>query len=212
MSDKQSNQQVPSSATEQASQVDVEKRKFLIATSAVGALGCAAVAVPFIKSMTPSERAKAAGAPVEVDISKIAPGTMITAEWRGKPVWIINRTDEMTAELAHHNDQLSDPSCEVTSQQPSYCKNENRASKPNLAVIVGICTHLGCSPTAKLQANGDMGANWTGGFFCPCHGSKFDLAGRVFKGSPAPINLVVPPYKYLTENTLLIGVDTEEKA
>jgi len=162
--------------------------------------------------MTPSERAKAAGAPVEVDISKIAPGTMITAEWRGKPVWIINRTDEMTAELAHHNDQLSDPSCEVTSQQPSYCKNENRAIKPNLAVIVGICTHLGCSPTAKLQANGDMGANWTGGFFCPCHGSKFDLAGRVFKGSPAPINLVVPPYKYLTENTLLIGVDTEEKA
>ena len=212
MSDKQSNQQVPSSVTEQASQVDVEKRKFLIATSAVGALGCAAVAVPFIKSMTPSERAKAAGAPVEVDISKIAPGTMITAEWRGKPVWIINRTDEMTAELAHHNDQLSDPSCEVTSQQPSYCKNENRAIKPNLAVIVGICTHLGCSPTAKLQPNGDMGANWTGGFFCPCHGSKFDLAGRVFKGSPAPINLVVPPYKYLTENTLLIGVDTEEKA
>lgn len=212
MSDKQSNQQVPSSAIEQASQVDVEKRKFLIATSAVGALGCAAVAVPFIKSMTPSERAKAAGAPVEVDISKIAPGNMITAEWRGKPVWIINRTDEMTAELAHHNDQLSDPSCEVTSQQPSYCKNENRAIKPNLAVIVGICTHLGCSPTAKLQANGDMGANWTGGFFCPCHGSKFDLSGRVFKGSPAPINLVVPPYKYLTENTLLIGVDTEEKA
>jgi ubiquinol-cytochrome c reductase iron-sulfur subunit len=212
MSDKKSNEQVPSSATEQASQVDVEKRKFLIATTAVGALGCAAVAVPFIKSMTPSERAKAAGAPVEVDISKIAPGTMITAEWRGKPVWIINRTDEMTAELAHHNDQLSDPSCEVTSQQPSYCKNENRAIKPNLAVIVGICTHLGCSPTAKLQANGDMGANWTGGFFCPCHGSKFDLAGRVFKGSPAPINLVVPPYKYLTENTLLIGVDTEEKA
>ncbi len=212
MSDKQSNQQVPSSATEQASQVDAEKRKFLIATSAVGALGCAAVAVPFIKSMTPSERAKAAGAPVEVDISKIAPGTMITAEWRGKPVWIINRTDEMTAELAHHNDQLSDPSCEVTSQQPSYCKNKSRAIKPNLAVIVGICTHLGCSPTAKLQPNGDMGANWTGGFFCPCHGSKFDLAGRVFKGSPAPINLVVPPYKYLTENTLLIGVDTEEKA
>jgi ubiquinol-cytochrome c reductase iron-sulfur subunit len=212
MSDKKSNEQVPSSATEQASQVDVEKRKFLIATSAVGALGCAAVAVPFIKSMTPSERAKAAGAPVEVDISKIAPGTMITAEWRGKPVWIINRTDEMTAELAHHNDQLSDPSCEVTSQQPSYCKNENRAIKPTLAVIVGICTHRGCSPTAKLQANGDMGANWTGGFFCPCHGSKFDLAGRVFKGSPAPINLVVPPYKYLTENTLLIGVDTEEKA
>jgi len=212
MSDKQNNQLELSSVNEKASQVDAEKRKFLIATSALGALGSVAVAVPFIKSMTPSERAKAAGAPVEVDISKIAPGTMITAEWRGKPVWIINRTDEMTAELSHHNDQLSDPNCEVTSQQPGYCKNQNRAIKPNLAVIVGICTHLGCSPTAKLQANGDMGPTWTGGFFCPCHGSKFDLAGRVLKGSPAPINLVVPPYKYLTDNTLLIGVDTEEKA
>ena len=191
--------------------VDLEKRNFLIATSAVGAIGCAAVAVPFVKSMTPSERAKAAGAPVEVDISKIAPGTIMTAEWRGKPVWIINRTDEMTAELVKINDQLSDPNSEVISQQPEYCKNANRAIKPNLAVIVGICTHLGCSPSAKLQARGDMGENWTGGFFCPCHGSKFDLAGRVFKGSPAPINLVVPPHKYLTENTLLIGVDSEEK-
>lgn len=193
-------------------QPDLEKRNFLIATSAVGALGCAAVAVPFVKSMTPSERAKAAGAPVEVDISKIAPGAMITVEWRGKPVWIINRTDEMIAELAKHDGQLTDPGCEVVSQQPSYCKNADRSLKPNLAVIVGICTHLGCSPTAKMQPKGDMGENWSGGFFCPCHGSKFDLAGRVFKGSPAPINLVVPPHKYLTENTLLIGVDTEEKA
>ena len=198
--------------SEPTSQVDLEKRKFLIATSAVGGLGCAAAAVPFVMSMTPSERAKAAGAPVEVDISKIAPGTKITAEWRGKPVWIINRTDEMTADLAKHDDQLSDPDSSVTSQQPEYCKNANRSIKPNLAVIVGICTHLGCSPADKLQAKGDMGDNWTGGFFCPCHGSKFDLAGRVFKGSPAPINLVVPPYKYLTENTLLIGIDTEEKA
>jgi len=192
--------------------VDLEKRNFLIASSAVGALGCVAVAVPFVKSMTPSERAKAAGAPVEVDISKIAPGTMMTVEWRGKPVWIINRTSEMIAELAKHDDQLTDPKCDVTSQQPSYCKNTDRSIKPNLAVVVGICTHLGCSPTAKLQAKGDMGDTWSGGFFCPCHGSKFDLAGRVFKGSPAPINLVVPPHKYLTENTLLIGVDTEEKA
>lgn len=218
MSDKRNDKQQansqtdPSSQVELASQVDLEKRNFLIATSAVGALGCAVAAVPFIKSMTPSERAKAAGAPVEVDISKIEPGAMMTAEWRGKPVWIINRTDEMTAELARHNDQLSDPDSEVTSQQPGYCKNPSRAIKPNLAVMVGICTHLGCSPTAKLQAKGDMGDSWAGGFFCPCHGSKFDLAGRVFKGSPAPINLVVPPYKYLTENTLLIGVDTEEKA
>lgn len=192
-------------------EIDTEKRKFLLATSAVGALGVAAVAVPFVTSMTPSERAKAAGAPVEVDISKIESGSMMTAEWRGKPVWIINRTDAMTAELPKHNDQLSDPMCEVASQQPGYCKNLGRSIKPNIAVIVGICTHLGCSPTAKLQPGGDMGEKWDGGFFCPCHGSKFDLAGRVFKGSPAPINLVIPPYKYLADNTILIGVDADEK-
>jgi ubiquinol-cytochrome c reductase iron-sulfur subunit len=192
--------------------VDLDKRNFLIATSAVGAVGVAAVAVPFVTSMTPSERAKAAGAPVEVDISKIKPGEMMTAEWRGKPVWIVKRTEEMTADLAKHNDQLTDPACDVVSQQPSYCKNADRAIKSDVAVIVGICTHLGCSPSAKLQPGGDMGEGWTGGFFCPCHGSKFDLAGRVFKGSPAPTNLVIPPHKYLTENTLLIGVDTEDKA
>ena len=191
-------------------QVDQDKRKFLIAaTACTGAIGAATVAIPFVGSMLPSERAKAAGAPVEVDISKIEPGSMITAEWRGQPVWILNRTDAMTAELAKHNDQLSDPMCEVTSQQPAYCKNAERAIKPNLAVVVGICTHLGCSPTSKLEAGGDMGDSWTGGFFCPCHGSKFDLAGRVFKGSPAPINLVVPPHQYLTETTLLIGVDAK---
>ena len=212
MSDNHSDKHQAGSQPEPSASIDQEKRKFLIATSAVGALGCAAAAVPFITSMTPSERAKAAGAPVEVDISKIAPGEMMTTEWRGKPVWIINRTDEMTAELTKHNDKLSDPNSDVTSQQPSYCKNPSRAIKPNLAVIVGICTHLGCSPSAKMQPKGDMGDSWTGGFFCPCHGSKFDLAGRVLKGSPAPINLVVPPYKYLADNTLLIGVDTEEKA
>ena len=194
-------------------QVDLDKRNFLIAaTACTGAIGAAAVAVPFVGSMLPSERAKAAGAPVEVDISKIAPGSMITAEWRGQPVWILNRTDAMTAELAKHNDQLSDPMCDVTSQQPAYCKNAERAIKPNLAVVVGICTHLGCSPTAKLEMGGDMGENWTGGFFCPCHGSKFDLAGRVFKGSPAPINLVVPPHQYLSDTTLLIGVDAKALA
>lgn len=212
MSDNHNDKHQVSSQLNQASPVDLEKRNFLIASSGVGVLGCAIAAVPFVLSMTPSERAKAAGAPVEVDISKITPGTMLTVEWRGKPVWIINRTDEMAAELPKHNDQLIDPASEVASQQPGYCKNANRSIKPNLAVVVGICTHLGCSPTAKLQAKGDMGENWSGGFFCPCHGSKFDLAGRVFKGSPAPINLVVPPHKYLTENTLLIGVDTEEKA
>ncbi len=212
MSDNHSDGHQASSQLDQPSQVDLEKRNFLIASSSVGVLGCAAAAVPFVLSMTPSERAKAAGAPVEVDVSKIAAGSMITVEWRGKPVWIINRTNEMTDELPKHNDQLIDPDCEVTSQQPGYCKNKDRSIKSNLAVVVGICTHLGCSPSAKLQPKGDMGDNWSGGFFCPCHGSKFDLAGRVFKGSPAPVNLVVPPHKYLTENTLLIGVDTEDKA
>lgn len=192
------------------SQVDQEKRNFLItATACTGAIGVAAAAVPFVGSMLPSERAKAAGAPVEIDISKIKPGEMMLEEWRGQPVWILNRTDEMTANLAKHNDQLADPDCKVA-QQPEYCKNANRAIKPNMAVMVGLCTHLGCSPQKKLEAGGDMGENWTGGFFCPCHGSKFDLAGRVFKGSPAPTNLVVPPHQYLTETTLLIGVDTVE--
>ena len=195
------------------SKIDQDKRNFLItATACTGAIGAAAMAVPFVGSMLPSERAKAAGAPVEVDISKIAPGSFMTAEWRGKPVWIINRTDEQTAELAKHNDQLSDPMCEVVSQQPAYCKNAGRAIKANIGVVVGICTHLGCSPSAKLEKGGDMGDGWAGGFFCPCHGSKFDLAGRVFKGSPAPINLVVPPYKYLADNTILIGVDSDATA
>ena len=192
--------------------VDQDKRKFLVmATSAIGAAGVAATAVPFIGSMLPSERAKAAGAPVEVDISKIAPGAMITAEWRGKPVWIVNRTPEMIAELAKHDDRLSDPKSEVASQQPGYCKNANRSIEDkNLGVIVGICTHLGCSPSAKMAVKGDMGESWTGGFFCPCHGSKFDLAGRVLKGSPAPINLVIPPYKYLNDSTILIGEDATD--
>ena len=197
-----------------SNQVDQDKRKFLVmATSAIGAAGVAATAIPFIGSMLPSERAKAAGAPVEVDISKIAPGAMITAEWRGKPVWIVNRTPEMITELAKADNlqKLSDPQSNVESQQPGYCKNANRSIEDkNLGVIVGICTHLGCSPSAKLQAKGDMGENWSGGFFCPCHGSKFDLAGRVLKGSPAPINLVIPPYKYLNDNTILIGEDATD--
>ena len=194
------------------SQVDQQKRDFLItATACTGAIGAAAAGVPFVGSMLPSERAKAAGAPVEVDISKIKPGSMETFEWRGQPVWVINRTDEMTAGLASLNDELADPASEVPNQ-PENCKNENRAIKPNMAVVVGICTHLGCSPSPKLEVKGDMGDNWAGGFFCPCHGSKFDLAGRVFKGSPAPTNLVVPPHQYLTETTLLIGVDAKAEA
>ena len=189
---------------------DQEKRNFLIAaTACTGAIGVAAMAVPFVGIMLPSERAKAAGAPVQVDISKIEPGSFMTAEWRGKPVWIIKRTDAQTVELSKHNNQLSDPLSEVTSQQPAYCNNSHRSIKQNISVIVGICTHLGCSPSAKLEKGGDMGDAWVGGFFCPCHGSKFDLAGRVFKGSPAPINLVVPPHKYLADNTVLIGLDSD---
>ncbi|MEO8418952.1 MAG: ubiquinol-cytochrome c reductase iron-sulfur subunit [Methylophilaceae bacterium] len=189
-------------------QVDQGKRRFLIAaTTAVGGVAAVAVAVPFVASMLPSERAKAAGAPVEADISKIEPGAMITVEWRGKPVWIVNRTKEMLNLLSKHNDRLTDPMLQVTTQQPDYCNNPERSIKPNLMVLVGICTHLGCSPSAKLQAAGEMGADWPGGFFCPCHGSKFDLAGRVFKGSPAPINLVVPQYKYLSDTILVIGED-----
>lgn len=198
--------QAPSSA-------DLQKRKFLtMATAAVGAVGAFVGAIPFVGSMTPSERAKAAGAPVEEDISDIAPGTIKTVEWRGQPVWIINRTDEMTAGLATHNGELSDPMLEVESQQPSYCKNASRSIKPNIGVVVGLCTHLGCSPTPKIEEGGDMGENWTGGFFCPCHGSKFDLAGRVFKGSPAPTNLVVPPYSYSEDGKLVIGVGTKVEA
>lgn len=188
-------------------EVDQSKRRFLIAaTSAAGGIAVAATAVPFVASMLPSERAKAAGAPVEVDISKIEPGAMITVEWRGRPVWIINRTEDMLATLPLVEDELSDPALKVA-QQPVYCENATRSIKPNLMVLVGICTHLGCSPSPKLEANGDMGADWKGGFFCPCHGSKFDLAGRVFTGSPAPTNLVVPLHQYLNDAVLLIGAD-----
>ena len=193
--------------------VDQDKRRFLIAaTTAVGGVGVIAVAVPFVKSMLPSDRAKAAGAPVEVDISKIKPGEMMTQEWRGKPVWIISLTKEMSEALTKLNDKLSDPMSDVTTQQPAYSKNATRSIRPDMVVMVGLCTHLGCSPTVKLQAGGDMGADWSGGSFCPCHGSKFDLAGRVFKGSPAPTNLVVPPHKYLSDSVLLIGDDSKGEA
>jgi len=212
-------------ANHQDDKIDKKKRSFLIAaTTVTGAIGAGAIAVPFLSSMTPSERAKAAGAPVEVDLSKIEAGSMITTEWRGQPVWIINRSKAMLDDLKKNDPNLSDPNLDVVSQQPSYCKNATRSLKPNLLVLVGICTHLGCSPTAKLEMicthlgcsptaklemQGDMGENWNGGFFCPCHGSKFDLAGRVYKGSPAPINLVVPPHKYINDSTLLIGEDNK---
>ena len=191
------------------SNVDRGKRRFLVAaTSVMGGAAGVAVAVPFVMSMTPSARARAAGAPVEVDISKVEPGMMITIEWRGKPVWIVRRTPEMLASLPKIDAEVADPQSSVK-QQPDYAKNEARSIKPEYLVLVGICTHLGCSPSQKLSAGVDsgMGGDWPGGFFCPCHGSKFDLAGRVFKGVPAPINLEVPPHAYLSDTRLLIGDD-----
>ena len=193
------------------SSVDRRKRRFLVAaTSVMGSVAGVAVAVPFVLSMNPSARARAAGAPVEQDISKIEPGMMITIEWRGKPVWIVHRTPEMLASLPKIDSEMVDPKSSVK-QQPDYARNEVRSIKPEYLVLVGICTHLGCSPSQKLTAGAEsgMGTDWPGGFFCPCHGSKFDLAGRVFKGVPAPINLEVPPYAYLSDTRLIIGSDTK---
>jgi ubiquinol-cytochrome c reductase iron-sulfur subunit len=188
--------------------VDLKKRRMLTAaTSLVGAIGAVYVAVPFVASMQPSERAKAAGAPVEADISKLEKGAMLRVKWRGKPVWIVRRTEEMLAALPALNDQLRDPESNE-SEQPEYTKNEYRSKKAEYFVGVGICTHLGCSPTYRPEvAPADLGADWKGGFFCPCHGSRFDLAGRVYAGVPAPLNLVIPPYQYLSDTTLLIGDD-----
>jgi ubiquinol-cytochrome c reductase iron-sulfur subunit len=190
--------------------VDTGKRKFLIAaTSAVGGVAAAGVAIPLVMSMLPSARAKAAGAPVEVDISKIEPGMLLTVEWRGKPVWIVNRTQEMLDMLPKHDAQLADPKSEMP-QQPEYCKNATRSIKPEYLVAVGICTHLGCSPTFRKDVGAaDLGSDWPGGFFCPCHGSRFDLAARVFSGVPAPTNLVIPPHQYLGDAKILIGVDAK---
>jgi ubiquinol-cytochrome c reductase iron-sulfur subunit len=188
--------------------VDTRKRKFLIAaTSAVGGVAVAGVAVPLVMSMMPSARAKAAGAPVEADLSKVEPGMLLTVEWRGKPVWIVNRTKEMLDLLGKHDDRLVDPTSEQP-QQPAYCKNPTRSIKPQYLIAVGICTHLGCSPTYRKEVGAaDLGADWPGGFLCPCHGSRFDLAARVFKNVPAPINLLIPPHQYLTETKVQIGVD-----
>jgi ubiquinol-cytochrome c reductase iron-sulfur subunit len=160
-------------------------------------------------SMLPSARAQAAGAPVEADVSKLEPGQMMTVEWRGKPVWIVRRTEQNLEELPKLDDQLLDPKSEAD-QQPEYAKNELRAreSRPAYAVLVGICTHLGCSPTYRPEiAPADLGPEWKGGFFCPCHGSRYDLSGRVYQGMPAPKNLVVPPYQFLSENVILVGDD-----
>jgi len=170
------------------------------------------VATPFLRSMMPSERAKAAGAPVEVDISKLEPGMLLTAEWRGKVVWVLKRTPEMLDNLEKLNSQLADPDSQ-RDQQPPYAQNHTRSIKPEILVVLGVCTHLGCSPVYRKDiAPADLGSDWLGGFFCPCHGSKFDLAGRVYKSVPAPSNLVVPPYTYLSDNRLLVGSDSKESA
>jgi len=184
------------------------RRRFLIAaTSIAGGIAGVAVATPFMMSMMPSERAKAAGAPVEVDISKVEPGMLLMVEWRGKVVWVLNRTPEMLANLKKLDGQVSDPKSEKD-QQPKYAQNETRSIKPAILVAEGVCTHLGCSPVYRKDiAPADLGSDWLGGFFCPCHGSKFDLAGRVYKSVPAPTNLVVPPHMYLSDTTLLIGSD-----
>jgi ubiquinol-cytochrome c reductase iron-sulfur subunit len=193
-------------------EIDEGKRRFLIgATSVVGGIGGVAAAYPFVMSMFPSERARAAGAPIEQDIAKLEPGQQITLEWRGKVVWVINRTKPMLESLPKLDARVADPNSEVP-QQPPYCKNEHRSIKPEYLVMVGICTHLGCSPTYRPEvAPGDLGPDWLGGFFCPCHQSKFDLAGRVYKGVPAPTNLVVPPHKYLSDTVIVVGVGQDGK-
>lgn len=190
--------------------VDNKRRRLLtIATTGMGLAGAAGLAVPFAGSMLPSEKAKAAGAPVEVDISKIESGQQITVEWRGKPVWIIKRSPEVLSLLPSMNDRLADPDS-GKDQQPEYARNPYRSIKDDILVLIGICTHLGCSPKYQPEIGPvSFDDDWKGGFLCACHGSKFDLAGRVYSGVPAPTNLVVPPYQYLSDDVLLIGEDGE---
>lgn len=190
--------------------VDSSKRTWLIATGCAGAAGGAAVAVPFVASFTPSEKARAAGAAVEVDISALQPGDKLTVEWRGKPVWIVRRTPEMLASLKQTEAQVADPgSARTQYPTPEYARNPHRSIKPEVLVVVGICSHLGCSPSDKFApgAQPSLPNDWAGGFLCPCHGSTFDIAGRVFKNKPAPDNLEVPPHTYLSDSKLLIGED-----
>jgi ubiquinol-cytochrome c reductase iron-sulfur subunit len=193
--------------------IDKSRRRFLTAaTSVVGGVGVAFAAYPFLATWMPSARAQSAGAPVEAGIGKMEPGQQLVVKWRGKPVWIVRRDDAMLAGLKKNEELevLRDPASE-NSIQPEYCKNEHRSIKPEYLIAIGICTHLGCSPTYRPElAPADLGPDWQGGFFCPCHGSKFDLAARVFKGVPAPTNLVIPPHKYVNDTTVLIGEDQGE--
>lgn len=188
--------------------MDNSRRTLLVATSAAGGVAAVATAVPFVASLTPSDRARAAGAPVEANIAQLAPGQMMTVEWRGKPVWILRRTPEMLESLEKTDPLVADPESKVP-QQPDYAQNKHRSIKPEYLVAVGICTHLGCSPSERFRTGAASGVSddWPGGFFCPCHGSFFDLAGRVYRSMPAPTNLEVPPHKYLTDATLVVGED-----
>ena len=188
--------------------VNLGRRRFLgAATGVTSAIGVAFVAVPFLASWKPSARAQALGAPVEVDISKLEEGALLRVEWRGRPIWVLKRSDEMIRRIDEADDMVRDPQSQEP-QQPEYAANKLRSIKPEVLVVVGSCTHLGCSPTPRFEPGAeDLGADWPGGFFCACHGSKFDLAGRVFQGVPAPLNLVVPPHTYVDESTILVGVD-----
>jgi len=193
--------------------MDPSRRTWIIASGCAGAVGGAAVAVPFVSTFQPSEKARAMGAAVEVDISELKPGEKITVEWRGKPVWIVRRTPEQLAELKGLASQLADPDSKRNPSEitPEYARNEWRSIKPEVLVTVGICPHLGCSPSDKFAtgAQPSLPADWKGGFLCPCHGSTFDMAGRVFKNKPSPDNLEVPPHMYLSETKLLIGEDKQ---
>jgi ubiquinol-cytochrome c reductase iron-sulfur subunit len=191
-------------------ELDAGKRRFLVtATTVASGVAAGAAGVPFVASMLPSERAKAAGAPVEVDISKLEPGQKMVVEWRGKPVWVVRRTPEMLKMVKADDERVADPASQ-RSQQPDYARNEMRSVKPEYLVVVGICTHLGCSPVDRLNAQPEsFAADWHGGFYCPCHGSLFDLAGRVYKNKPAPDNLPVPPYKFVGDTKLVIGEDSK---
>ena len=187
-------------------EIDDSRRHFLtVATVVVGAVGTVMAAVPFVSSMEPSARAKALGGPVDIDVSKIEPGAQVKAKWRGKPVWVVQRSQSVVDSLSKLDARLRDPASKED-QQPANCKNEYRSIKPDLFVVVGICTHLGCSPRYAPQPDDpSIGMDWPGGFFCPCHGSKYDMAGRVFKGVPAPLNLQVPPYKFLSDGLIRVG-------
>jgi ubiquinol-cytochrome c reductase iron-sulfur subunit len=190
--------------------VNAGRRRFLVAaTSVVGAAGAVGAAVPFVGAWFPSARAKAAGAPVKVNISKIQPGEQMVAEWRGKPVFILRRTEETLKALETLNDTVADPESQA-SVQPAYVDKSNRAIKAEYLIVEGLCTHLGCAPSFRPEvAPADLGPDWQGGYFCPCHGSKYDLAGRVYKAQPAPLNLPVPPHSYESDDVVIIGVDQE---